>query len=133
MSIISHLQPRGFERAALWWLLCGDDIKFGIKALVSVRQQRHSKTHPHRARDSVGIVKCCLILLKNGHGQLSVSIHWIRNRGCFFWLLQMKAGPKSATLCQSWSASFRADTCCPMHRLLPLSAVDFRVSTKPGK
>lgn len=65
---------------------------------------------------------------KKDHGQLTISIHWVRTQsGGVFWLLQMKAGPKSATLCQSWSVRFRADVCCPMHRLLPLSAADFRI------
>lgn len=51
-----YLQLRGIEKAALWWLL------FGIEALVSGRKERHSKTHPPKAKATVGIAKCCLIL-----------------------------------------------------------------------
>lgn len=68
--------------------------------------------------------------LKKGHGQLTISSHWVRTQGAgFFWLLQTEAGPKFATFCQSWSVSFRADTSCPMHRLVPL---DSRISTNLG-
>lgn len=43
---------------------CGDDTQFGIEALVPLRQQTYSKTHPPKARASAGIAECCLILYK---------------------------------------------------------------------
>lgn len=33
MSIISRLQPRGVERAAFWWLLCGVILNLELKHL----------------------------------------------------------------------------------------------------
>lgn len=73
---------------------------------------------------------------ETGHGQLAVSVHWVRSQdSVLFWLVQMKVGCKSAALCQFCPGSLRADISCLRHRLLLLSGrllLILRLVTKLG-